>query len=335
MEHRVFTAESRDAIVAIACFEHGPGSINFSVAERSWGSLPARVTRLYGEAIIGSVTFDTAAEILKLAANQWRFDVIRLGEIELNSALYKALEQLPYGLKAIRASRKNAIHWVIELPATFDAFLASLRSSTRSTLKRKIRRFERDCQYDVEVITNCWQVDRFLELGEQISRRTYQWHVGQRLENNAQTRARYSRLAEGGRLRCYLLRIGGQPCAFLRGELSDTLYHYETPGFDPQFEAHSPGVVLLMWAIRDLIENTTCKTFDFGTGGDASGYKASYGNHSKECASIEIFKLYSPYSLTLMSLQQGLSVAKKIVASTIGREFLRRRLKGLLRKYSK
>jgi Acetyltransferase (GNAT) domain len=90
----------------------------------------------------------------------------------------------------------------------------------------------------------------------------------------------YIHRATNGRLRCYIVYASGTPCAYLRGEFIDDTYYYETPGFDPQYSKLSPGLVLLVWAIRDLIEQTSCKNFDFGHGGDTWGYKSKFGNTS-------------------------------------------------------
>ena len=235
------------------------------------------------------------------------------------------------GLAITRAARKDSIRHLIKLPPSFDGFVKALSGVTRSSVTRKLKKFEKDYQFEFEVVSHPEQIDKFLTEGEKISRLTYQWHVGQRLTNDVATRRRYMRLAEAGQLRCYMLYVDGRPIAFLRGELSDNLYHYETPGYDPEFQKASPGIVILMWTIRDLIENTSCKLFDFGTGGDDTGYKSHYSNVMINCAPLEIGRCYRPYSLLLVLLQEGLSLTKNLAGAIVGSETVRQRFKRLVR----
>ncbi len=102
-------------------------------------------------------------------------------------------------------------------------------------------------------------------------------------------------------------------------------------GYDPESQKASPGIVILMWAIRDLIENTECKIFDFGSGGDESGYKSHYSNVLINCAPLELGRRSQPYSLLLVLLQEALSLAKNLVSATIGSETVRQRFKKLVR----
>ncbi len=140
-------------------------------------------------------------------------------------------------------------------------------------------------------------------------------------------------LANNGQLRSYIVYIEGRPCAFMGGQLRDGLYLWETSGFDPQYEKSSPGTVLLAWAIRDLIENTNCEVLDFGAGGDDRDYKSRFGNTTINCTSLELGRLYGPYSLFLVLLQEGLSLAMNIASSAIGFGWLRQRLKKATRQY--
>jgi len=176
-------------------------------------------------------------------------------------------------------------------------------------------------------------VDTFLRDSESISRLTYQWNVGDRLFNDEATRRLYIQRATSGHLRCYSLYASGKPCAFLRGEFVGGVYHYETPGYDPQYSKLSPGLVLLMWAIRDLIEETSCKIFDFGGGGDAVGYKAKFGNTGLNCDDVELGRWSRPYSVAIMAIQEGLNVAKNLANWILGESKIRQRIKHAIRKY--
>ena len=88
-----------------------------------------------------------------------------------------------------------------------------------------------------------------------------------------------------------------------------------------------------MWAIRDLIEQTNCKLFDFGAGGDATGYKSTFGNFSFTCRDVEMGSWSNPYSVAIMALQEGLNLSKNIATWFFGQGNLTRRIKKAIRRY--
>jgi hypothetical protein len=330
-DHRVLVAKDGPHVVAIACLLNRRSKKDYMLGERRLFALSVREAVLYGEAVLGDPDQHTIAALLRRGIAEWPFDLVRLGEIAIGSPLHAAASHLQGGLIASRAARKDSIRHLIQLPASFDDFVKALGSVTRNSTTRKLKKFERDHRFEFEVVSRTEQIDRFLREGEAISRHTYQWHIGQRLCDDEPTRRHFVRLAEAGRLRCYMLRVDGRAIAFLRGELSGPLYHYETPGYEPEFQKASPGTVILMWTIRDLIEHTDCRVFDFGTGGDDSGYKSHYSNIAIRCVPLELGRLDRPYSLLLVGLQAGLSLAKNMVSAGIGSGALRQRLKRLIR----
>ena len=93
------------------------------------------------------------------------------------------------------------------------------------------------------------------------------------------------------------------------------------------------GSVLLLWTIRDLIDNTDCKVFDFGEGGDEADYKSRFGNVSVRCASLELVRWTRPMSLAVLILQEGLTAAKNAADWLLGENKLRTRLRKAIRKY--
>lgn len=331
-DYRVLIAKERSEIIAIACFLNRKSKKYYTLGERRLFGLPIRETDLFGASVLGQADVATLTTLLQRAIAEWEFDLLKLGEVVVGSNLHNAILNLKNGIVITRAERKDSIRHLIKLPPSFEGFVKALSGVTRSSVTRKLKKFERDFQFEFEVVSRPEQVDKFLVEGEKISRLTYQWHVGQRLTNDEPTRRRFVRLAEAGQLRCYMLYIDGRPVAFLRGELSDNLYHYETPGYDPEFQKASPGIVILMWVIRDLIENTNCKLFDFGTGGDDSGYKSHYSNVYINCTPLELGRLYRPYSMLLVLLQEGLSLAKNIASAGIGSGSLRQRLRRIVRR---
>lgn len=306
----------------------------FTIGERTLARAHPRVLHLVNNWLAEAHSPETIARALRLLMAQSDADLLSLGEIPEASRLATALGKLPWSARPMTRGRKENLRWLIDLPESFEAYLQGLSSSTRQSTKRKIRKLEKDHDVTVEVITDAADVPRFLEEGEKISRLTYQWNVGQRLVDDAETRRRFERLAADGRLRCYLLTLDGTPRAFLRGTIENgTLYNYETPGFDPAFRKHSIGMILMLYAVEDLIANTPVTVFDFGVGGDEVGYKSTYGNRHYTCNSYVVARLNRPRGAAIWLAQGLLNGAKNAADLLLRHQGLRQFVKRRLRKY--
>lgn len=321
------------ALSGLACFRSAATGRPFTIGERKLFALPVQETAKIGFEALGTIETEQWLELLKAVMARWPFTLLDLGEVPVDSALDEATKRLR-GRVVVARGRKPSIRWFIDLPATFDEYLNGLRPSTKKNAAYKMRRFEREQSYEFVTITRVDQVERFLRDGQTISRRTYQWDLGARLEDKEALRTHYRRLAEAGRMRCHLLYIGGVPAGFMRNELHAGVCNYGTPGFDPQFEKASPGLVMLLWTIRDLIHNTDCRVFDFGEGGDAQGYKSRFGNRSIACEYVQIYRATSPYALFVYSAQRALTLTKNAAEAIIGDSPLRQKLKRAIRKYA-
>jgi Acetyltransferase (GNAT) domain len=331
---RLLVAADNDDIVGMACFVYHDTKKLFTVAERKLFALPVKTVWLLGSCILGQLEEDVIAKFLTMIISDSHFDLIDLGEIIIGSPLHKVAAHLN-GTIASRVSRKNATHWLIKLPSAFEDYVRSLGSATRKKDVNNFKKLERQSTFDVHVIHRSDQVEAFLQDGEKLSRLTYQWNLGRRLYNDAPNRQRLTRLAEAGVLRCYILYLHGKPCAFSCGELSHKVYLYESSGYDPKYADESPGTALMLWVIRDLINNTDCQLFDFGMGGDRNrnyGYKPRYGNTCLDVCWIQL-GLYRPYSLLIIGLDYMLNLAKNFAAPIIGDGKLMKRLKKASRQY--
>ena len=326
-------ATGADGVEGIACLRRSAHRQRFAIGERQVAEVPTRACVLPQGAAVGAISEAAWGEAFQRIFRHGKFDMLGLGEVPIGSPLMRAVERVRAPLLPLGLKDREAVHWLIALPGSFEQYLNGLRKSTKQSLRRKINAFERQVPNRLEVISRPEQVGRFLAEGEGISRQTYQWDVGQRLEDDPATRERYTRLAGEGRLRCYMLYAEDKPIAFLRGEFAGSLYHYETPGFVPEYERHSPGLVLLAYAIRDLIENTPCTLFDFGTGGDQVGYKSRFGTHHIDCLNLSIVNARTPRGLAVWTVGRAVGAVKAAGRAVLGDGELKRRIKKAIRRY--
>lgn len=306
-------------------------SKRFKLGERLLGTLRITQAWLIGGHAAGPINASRLSRGLAAARRCHRFDLLALPEIPVDSGTYRALRSLGAGFAVSSPSRVDQIHWTIDLPTGFDDYLESLSSKTRQSVRYTLRKIAKELDTHIQACHAPDQVEAFLRAGEAISRQTYQWQVGQRLEYDKPTLERYLERARSGTLRAYLMHVDGQPVAFVRGFIEGDRFHYETPGYLAAYSKWSIGTALLMHTIRELIEQGDCRVFDFGGGGDQQGYKSRFGNCSTTVRALDVAAWRSPRGLAFVWAQAALGSAKNLAQRIIGDSDLKRRLKARLR----
>jgi hypothetical protein len=330
----ICVAGHRDNPDAMIIFVIGSHTQRLSIGERKLLDIDLQAIRLLGcTPSLDQIDLVEWRTILCQASRAVPHDAIDLGEVAIGSSLERAFNGISWPALRLGSWGRVARHWTIDLPPTFDAYLGMLRSTTRKSIRYYLRRLAQSPDLCVHTISTPQQIDPFLSQGEAISRRTYQWDVGQRLENDPPTRARYHAAAEAGRLRCYLLYQAGRPIAFARGTIGGCVYHYETPGFLPEQGKLSPGLTLLAYAVRDLIESKSCTVFDFGTGGDMTGYKARFGTVSVPSRHLTLFNAARAKGVKAWIAAISLIVVKVVADAILRNSGIRHSIKARLRRY--
>ena len=332
-----------DLRIAVARSEAGPDLMlpfrvgrhwhRFTLGERCLATLAVRSLALANPWLAEGHPAGKIAELLVQGLQEERADLIEIGEIPEESSLQAALEELVWPARKLRLGRKKSLRWLIDLPDSFDAFFARLSRKDRKNLGWKMRKLAKEFEVQIEVFKDADSIERFLEEGERISRRTYQWSVGQQLVNDHATRERYRALAEEGRLRCYLLYLDGTARAFARGSVQGDIFLEDTPGYDPDFAKYSIGTVLMMEALKDLIGTSSCRVFDFGTGGDATGFKSRFGTRHILCNSYYVVNMRRPRAVVIFLGHRLLSFLKNLGSAVIAEGPFRDKLKRRIRKY--
>jgi CelD/BcsL family acetyltransferase involved in cellulose biosynthesis len=178
----------------------------------------------------------------------------------------------------------------MQLPATWDAYLATLSPTRRQTVRRKERGLARDHQ----VVLTDYTEDRFDEGWSHLVRlHEERWNAngaGGAFRDPAAVglqRAFARRMAEQGRLWLVTLDLDGRPAAAWYGFAGgDTIYFYQS-GRDPGREAESVGAILMGNMIRRAIERGF-KWFDFLRGEDT--YKTQWTGTQRKTQEIVVFR---------------------------------------------
>jgi CelD/BcsL family acetyltransferase involved in cellulose biosynthesis len=200
---------------------------------------------------------------LRAQAPSW--DVVMLPELSGTSQTVVALERLARA-KSIRSGTwSGGSSPKISLAGGFDAFMATLSSTRRATLRKRLRRLQLLGPVAIEVVGDLAGLPEALQDGLRIESAAWKGAAGTAIASDEAVRRFYLQIAERAAqskaLKLVFLEVGGKRIAFaycLRQ--GSTLYLLKT-GYDPEYAEHSPFNVLMLLAVeaacRDGIE-----TFD-------------------------------------------------------------------------
>ena len=153
--------------------------------------------------------------------------------------------------------------------SSFDEFLLGKQKRTRNTLKRRVRKLKEHGQGVLECcrIQTPDQVEDFYPAALSIAERSWQSQcLGRSLEETALHRESLMSAAKLGCLRAYLLKCGGQPCAFVIGYQDGDVLQFEQTAYSQKWHQFSPGTVLYYLLMQDLYEHGRPNLLNFGVG---------------------------------------------------------------------
>ncbi|MES2755652.1 MAG: GNAT family N-acetyltransferase [Pseudomonadota bacterium] len=165
--------------------------------------------------------------------------------------------------------RQRYTRYHTDLRIGFDDYLARMSGNARSGLKRKAKKIAEVSggTLRVERFADPDEIEHFYDIARRISERTYQERLlGGGLPDDSGFVANMLAAAANDRVRGWLLTIAGEPAAYLYGEARGRILGYDHVGHDPAFNDLSPGAVLMLEAMRDLMNEGRFERFDFTEG---------------------------------------------------------------------
>ena len=191
----------------------------------------------------------------------------------------------------IAGAREDFRRHYIAMDGSFDDYLARFSGKTRSTLRRKSRKFAQadGGTLDVRSYSTPEEVAHFLDLALPLSEKTYQARLlDAGLPDSEQDRAAMLADAQADAIRCFLLFLKGEPAAYLSLPVRGSTLVYAHLGYDPAHGPLSAGTVLQMEALRMLFAEERFRFFDFTEGEGA--HKALFGTDSVACCSFVLLR---------------------------------------------
>ncbi len=204
----------------------------------------------------------------------------------------------------------------IAMHGDYEGYLARFSSKTRSTLRRKERRFARETggTLDIREYRSPEEIATFLTHALPLSAATYQARfLDAGLPADEQARAAMVEAAGADRMRCFLLWAAGRPVAYLSLPVDGETLVYAHLGYHPDWARLSPGTVLQMGALERLFAERRFRYFDF-TEGDGA-HKALFGTDSVACRSFLLLRRNAANRVLMGSLaafDTGVAAAKTV-----------------------
>ncbi len=218
-----------------------------------------------------------------------------------------------------------------DLSGDLDTYLAKFSAKSRSTLRRKVRRFvELGPGCEMREYKRPGDMAEFHRLAREVSALTYQEKL---LDAGLPTEPEFLDeligMAATDSVRAYVLFLHGKAVAYLCCPVVNGVLLYSYLGYDPKHADLSPGTVLQYLVFESLFEEKRFRAFDFTEG--QGEHKKFFGTQATPCADI----CYFPASLSArfwVGLHRAFDRASIAAAMLLDKLGLKARLKRFLRR---
>jgi len=190
------------------------------------------------------------------------------------------------GFQVIQEIEEIAVY--LDLHPNWENFLEGLNSKDRHELRRKMRRMEKETNFELsrveEPLSHSGKMEVFFDLHRK-SRADKAEFMTAQMESYFREIA--TRFQERGWLNLSFLKIEGKEIAtYFSFDFEETEYVYNS-GYDPQFSRFSPGIILAAHCIRRAIEKRMVR-FNFLRGRE--DYKYRLGGKEEKIYRIRVEK---------------------------------------------
>ncbi len=232
------------------------------------------------------------------------------------------------GLKPFVRQRYRRFHARLDLD--FETYLAGFSAKSRSTCRRKLKKLAERSGGTLDL--RCYRSEEEIALfhaeARILSARTYQERLlDAGLPDGPEALAEMRALARAGRARGWLLFLDGAPIAYLWAPAEGTTLIYAHLGHDPDFAEYSPGIVLQLEAMRQLMAEKAFRLFDFTEG--EGQHKSLFATGGVDCLDLLLLRPTAGNLLAgfaLNGFDRGVALAKK-AATALGLKRALRRLR--------
>jgi hypothetical protein len=335
----VYVFRREETVAGYAPFLIHPATLEYTLGGTTL--LTRNVSRYaaVGEPVLdGDADEDVLVDLFRALRPQLKADnMVFLGAVGADTTLHRLLDNpspLHEDYHVLRhgpAYQRRRIRFESN---DYDAYLKSLRKTTRRDFKRSCKKFLAKAgeSYRVRRFESPDEAKLFLEHATEISKKTYQWHLlGLGMRDQADRAAHFGNAADKGWFRSYVLYAEDTPIAFQAGYLHHGTYYAHDTGYDPAWgEAHA-GRFLLAELFQDLLaDDEPVEVFDFLWGDGL--LKSRLANSEQTERHYYLFPrgfhgalLYYPMRLVNAMSSAASAVLQRLRLKTYVRRLMRRR----------
>lgn len=272
------------------------------------GKLRTRTLSFLHAGLLGNPSQENCQLIIREIVRSLRREQAQmavLANLVVGSPLYRCALSIP-GVFERDHFHGSHSHCTMEVPKSADDIYRRLSAKGRKNLKWQAKKLMEDFPGNVTVgcFSTSSDLERMIRDVEEVAKKTYQRGLRVGFTDSLELHERFRLAAEKGRLRSYVLYIGGCPAAFWVGTTYQGTAHLHFLGYDPQYEHYSPGSFLIT-KVFDMLCGQSMEKIDFGYGEES--YKQRFGNCRWQEATIRIYKpSFRGLGIKLLTMQADL-----------------------------
>jgi hypothetical protein len=222
-----------------------------------------------------------------------------------------------------------------DLSTSYNDYLMTFSGKSRSTLRRKVKRFEQESGGCIHWKTygTPKEIEDFYVAAREVSNFTYQERLlGAGLPEGDEFQKGMLTASRSNGVRAFLLFFEDRPIAYLYCPIENGIVMFAYLGYRPEYARLSPGTVLLWLAIESLFNERRYRFFDFTEGGDRSEHsqKRLFSTGSVPCADIYLLD-FNARNLILVLSHAGIEKLSERVGGLLDRVGLKRAARRLMR----
>lgn len=232
---------------------------------------------------------------------------------------------------AIRYLESSYQRRFADLTTGFDTYLSKFSTKTRSSMRRKLRKFAKASSGEIDwrVYRSAHEMQQFHGIARALSSRTYQeklFDAG--LPEDPEFLERMILLAQNNNVRGFILFLQGIPVSYLYLPVEEGRVIYSRLGFDPQYSEYSPGTVLHLLALEQLFAEKRYRLLDFTEGEGL--HKKAFATHERLCGNV-FYLRSTKRNWTIVRLHLLVREIDRFVDRLVTAIKLRTRLKHIMR----
>ncbi len=198
---------------------------------------------------------------------------LELNPLRPDSTVLTVLSDMAKGMGYEVSCQPEAISLELDLPATWEGYLALLSKKQRHEVRRKLRRLAEEGDANYRCVEPNRETSTYMDILVRLFALSRKEEKARFMNNHMEIffRSLAEAMAKIGILRFGILEVGKEPVAIIMGfDYNDTMYLYNS-AYDPKYDYLSVGLLSKILCIKESIESGR-KKWDFLKGGERYKY---------------------------------------------------------------